>query len=148
MEARVEKVLEQNLETIENSYWETPYLDDTSYLVNTCHKLRKKKLIDFTIEDLRIMIGQNIGIDYLVPIAIEELHRKPLAEGDFFRGDLALNVLRVDEGFWQRYPNYIRDVNKIAKRIEKELPKTFTTRSILKSIMDAIKGFRETNGLM
>ncbi len=30
--------------------------------VITCHKLRKKQLNNFDIEDLRIMIGQNIGL--------------------------------------------------------------------------------------
>jgi len=31
---------------------------------------RKKVLNDFTVEDLGIMTGQNIGLDYLVPLAI------------------------------------------------------------------------------
>ena len=37
-----------------------------SGLVKTCHTLRKKPLKDFTVEDLRIMIGQNIGLKYLI----------------------------------------------------------------------------------
>ncbi|HEY6409919.1 MAG TPA: contact-dependent growth inhibition system immunity protein, partial [Ktedonobacteraceae bacterium] len=41
-----------------------------SYLVLTTHALRRKPLRDFSVEDLRIMIGQNISPDYLVPLAI------------------------------------------------------------------------------
>ena len=37
---------------------EPPY---GSYLVTTVHRLRRKPLADFTVEDLRIMIGQGIG---------------------------------------------------------------------------------------
>ena len=59
----------KTLENLENSNWGEPKFD--SHLVITCHKLRKKQLKDFEIEDLRIMIGQNIGLKFLIPIAIE-----------------------------------------------------------------------------
>ena len=47
-----------------------------SRLVVTCYSLRKKQIKDFEIEDLRIMIGQNFGLNYLIPIAIEELKNR------------------------------------------------------------------------
>src|SRR5215471_5173937 len=76
-----------------------------SHLVLTCHAIRRKPLRDFTIEDLRIMIGQNFSLEYLVPLAIEYLQRDPFAAGDFYEGDLLASVLRVQSSFWQQRPD-------------------------------------------
>ena len=63
----------KSLESLEKNFWgEIP--KDESYLVTTCHTLRKKQLKEFNTEDLRIMIGQNIGLKYLIPLALETLN--------------------------------------------------------------------------
>ena len=49
------------------------------------------------------MIGQNIGLDHLIPLAIEKLKQNPLAEGNFYPGDLLVNVLRADSNFWLKH---------------------------------------------
>lgn len=56
---------------------------------------------DFTAEDLRIMIGQKIGLKFLVPLALKKLAEDPLASGDFFPGDLLQNVLRLGRDYWK-----------------------------------------------
>jgi hypothetical protein len=93
----------QSLQELEKQDWgEAPF---PSHLVRTCHALRRKPLRDFTVEDLRIMIGQNISLDYLIPLALEHLQRDPLVAGDFFPGDLLANVLKVKAAFWHVYPH-------------------------------------------
>ncbi|WP_419905147.1 contact-dependent growth inhibition system immunity protein [Kiloniella sp.] len=79
------------LEQLEDDVWPEP--DFASRLVTTCHKLRKKPLADFDVEDLRIMIGQNIGLRHLLPMAIDKLRKNPLCEGDFYDGDLLSQVI-------------------------------------------------------
>src|SRR5258707_8329375 len=91
--------------------------DFPSYLVRTTHALRRKPLRDFTVEDLRIMIGQNFSLDYLVPLAIEQLQHDPLAAGDFYNGDLLASVLRVRSSFWQKRPNLRRAVENIVDQM-------------------------------
>src|SRR5258708_17950229 len=88
-----------------------------SYLVRTCHALRRKPLRDFTVEDLRLMIGQNIGLEYLVPLAIERLQCDPFAAGDFYPSDLLGNVLPVDSSFWQQRPDLQQAVEAIGALI-------------------------------
>lgn len=61
-----------------------------------CHRLRRKPLDQFVAEDLRIMIGQQIGLQYLLPRAIALLSADPLTEGDFYPGDLLKVVLRAN----------------------------------------------------
>jgi hypothetical protein len=62
---------QKTLENLENDYWGNPNYD--SYLVRRCHELRKIPLENFSVEDLRIMIGQQISLDYLIPLALEVL---------------------------------------------------------------------------
>lgn len=101
----------KSLQDLDGEDWGTPPYD--SYLVTTCHKLRKKPLKDFTTEDVRIMIGQNICLKYLLPIALEKLKLDALSEGDFYEGDLLASVLQVEEEFWREYPFCISEVEAI-----------------------------------
>ncbi|HMC02015.1 MAG TPA: contact-dependent growth inhibition system immunity protein [Flavobacteriaceae bacterium] len=71
-------------------------------LIRTCYGLIRKPLIDFNIEDLRILIGQSIGLNYLIPLAIEKLKTNILVEGDYYEGDLLKMVLNSDREYWTR----------------------------------------------
>lgn len=46
------------------------------------------------------MIGQEIGLNYLIPLAIEQLAQNIFAEGDMYEGDLLTNVLDIDTEYW------------------------------------------------
>ena len=79
--------------------------DWPSALVTTCKRLYDKPLKDFTTEDLRIMIGQKIGLEFLVPIALERLVENPFEQGDFYPGDLLMNLLRLPADYWHKHPD-------------------------------------------
>ena len=51
------------------------------------------------------MIGQQIALAHLVPLALRYLAENLLAEGDLYRGDLLHAVLGVDEEFWEKNPD-------------------------------------------
>jgi CDI immunity proteins len=70
----------------------------------------------YTVEDLRIMIGQNIGLQYLIPLALEHLRKDPLSEGDFYPGDLLKMVLSAEPDFWREHPQWRTEVDQIAQR--------------------------------
>ncbi len=88
-----------SLEKLENEIWREPNYD--SNLVKRCHFLRKIPIEKLTIEDLRILIGQQIGLKFLVSIAIEKLTENILAEGDFYPGDLLNSVTGIDKKHWE-----------------------------------------------
>jgi len=94
----------KTLEHIEKDVWGADTFG--SHLTSTIHRLRKKVLSDFTIEDLRITIGQQEGLPYLVPLAIEVLKKDLFAEGDFYEGDLLKAVLTIDGKFWKENMEY------------------------------------------
>ncbi len=58
---------ERRLQELEASDWGEP--EYGSHLVTTCHRLRRTPVRDFTVGELRIMIGQGIGLPWLVPLA-------------------------------------------------------------------------------
>jgi hypothetical protein len=108
------------LDELEGVAWGPPTYD--SYLVTTCHRLRTRPIGQFAVEDLRIMIGQGIGLPYLIPLALDVLERAPLAEGDYYPGDLLNAVLSVDASFWSREWEWAERAQSILHRLH-EVPK-------------------------
>jgi len=109
----------KTLEILENEVW-----DETGFrsvLMDRCFKLRKKCLNEFTVEDLRIMISQQIGLTYLIPLAIEIFKADIFAEGDLYPGDLLKSVLTVGAEFWKAHLNFGGAVNNLIKERRDEL---------------------------
>lgn len=124
---------QKTLENLEKDYWGNPNYD--SHLVRRCHELRKLPLDSFKTEDLRIMIGQQISLDYLIPLALEVLKIDLFAEGDFFEGDLLKNVLSIDTDFWNKNKNYWTALNNLIKDRRSEIiAHKFDTTKFDKSI--------------
>src|SRR5687767_13713337 len=63
-----------------------------------------KPLSELTIEDLRLLIAQSIGLNYVIPIALQRIEENPLVSGDFYEGDLLEAVLSVEKEFWLKHP--------------------------------------------
>lgn len=90
-------------------------------MVKRCLELCKVPLDQFTVEDLRLMIGQNFCLRYLIPLAVEHLKKGFFVEGDYFPGDLLKNVLSVDKKFWQDNKHLWTAVNELIKDRRPEL---------------------------
>jgi hypothetical protein len=105
----------KTLEELENEFWDDPKYE--SNLAIKCHQLRKVPIKNLSIENLRMLIGQKIGLKYLVPVALEYLEKDPLSEGDMYKGDLLANLALVDEKYWEHYP----ELNNRMVEIKNEL---------------------------
>ena len=112
---------QKTLENLEKKTWSEFGSEEGSYLIKTCNSLRKKQLQDFTTEDLRIMIGQEIGLYFLMPLAIETLTDNIFAEGDYYEGDLLKNVLEVNTKLWDDNKNYWKQLNSIINNNRQEI---------------------------
>ena len=126
----------KSLQELENEDWGKPNFN--SRLVQECHRLRRIPLKDFNVEDLRTLIGQNIGLNYVVPLAIEKLEQNPLAEGNYYSGDLLVNVLRVEPKFWSKFPTLKAQVIQIT---DKAFELYSITRIEFESIREAYSFF-------
>ena len=110
----------KSLQDLEQQDWGEPTYH--SSLVSTCHRLRRQPLNEFSVADLRIMIGQKIGLRFLVPLAAERLETEPLVEGYFYPGDLLGAVLMVDEAFWALQPELHHRMCGVVVRVKNLLP--------------------------
>jgi hypothetical protein len=102
------------LDTVDPPAW-GPAPPGATSLIERCHELRTKPLVDFTVEDLRVMIGQQVGLNRLVGLAHRRLRADPLVQGDYYPGDLLASVLGVDGAFWSRSPDLDVEVGKLTK---------------------------------
>jgi hypothetical protein len=98
--------LTRTLDQLEGCEWGEPNHD--SYVVSTCHALRRKPLAALTDEEVRAGIGQSIGLPYLVPLAFKRLEADPLPAASLYDGDLLRSVLDVPSAFWSEHPD-LRD---------------------------------------
>src|SRR5690348_3372567 len=130
----------KTLRELEGQDWGEPNFP--SHLVATCHALRRKPLRDFTVEDLRIMIGQNFSLNYLIPLAIEHLRRDPLSAGDYYPGDLLAAVLLVEPGFWQEQPQLRKAVQEIVDPLTPFPEDLYVSRSLRRSLQQALQTFQ------
>jgi hypothetical protein len=122
---------------LEKTDWGPPTFD--SSLVRRCHALRKKAVDEFTVEDLRIMIGQQISLEFLFPLAVNVIEANPLAEGDYYPGDLLASVLRVDKADWERWQDLHQRVVSVVTRLSDELTRAEGTT--LATLRDSISEF-------
>ena len=104
---------------------------DSSALKTTCLTLYEKPLKDFTVENLRVMIGQNIGLEFLIPLAVEVLQENPFVEGDYYPGDLLSAVVKVEPVFWQNHQDFYWRVSEIVAGLP----------SLMRDLTDAINRF-------
>ena len=104
---------QRTLNELDPPAWPAPSPDDPTELVRRCNELRRTPLAEFDVEDLRIMIGQQISLRYLIPRAIPILEANPLAE-DMYPGDLLGAVLRVDKAYWHANVGQWQEVEAIA----------------------------------
>ena len=84
------------------------------------------------------MIGQNISLEFLIPIALEKLEIDPFAEGNLYPGDMLCAVLHSDAHFWTEHNDLTKRIRAIVKSLRNvfsdlEVTEYQEVRSILKS---------------
>lgn len=102
-----------SLEQIEHDSWGDPPTDATR-LIRTAYELHRKPVGALTTEDLRLLIGQQIGVEVLVPYALALLADDPLADGDMYPGDLLVAVLRLPPEYWAAHRGQAAELRRIA----------------------------------
>ena len=108
--------LSKSLEELQKEKWDRPDFD--SNLAKECRRLWSLPLSELSVENLRMLVGQKIGLKFLVPVALDILEVNPLAEGDMYKGDLLANVAAVPDSFWQQYPELNNQLVEVKNELE------------------------------
>ncbi|MER5753740.1 contact-dependent growth inhibition system immunity protein [Streptomyces sp. NPDC002088] len=107
---------DRSLEELERDRWPTPSAE-ASRLVATVHALRRRPIGELTVEDMRLLIGQDVGLAYLLPLALEVLRDDPMAEGDMYEGDLLSAVLTRSPAVWKERPELGRELGVVVSEL-------------------------------
>jgi len=133
-------IRDQTLQELEGKdLGDPPY---NSHLVTEIHRLHRVPLKQFRIEDLRLMIGQGLGLPYLVPMALDHLEEHPFARGDFYRGDLLKNVAILPETFWLSHPHLRPRLIEALQRAVERVHKIDTLDELPEVLRDALTRHR------
>ncbi|WP_052390568.1 contact-dependent growth inhibition system immunity protein [Streptomyces sp. NRRL B-24484] len=93
----------RSLDELEGAW--PPPAPGATRLITTAHALHRVPLGELGAEGLRLLIGQDIGLPHLVPVALDLLEADPATEGDLYPGDLHDAVAGRRPGFWASRPD-------------------------------------------
>jgi len=88
-------------------------------LVTECHRLRHIPLKNLAVEELGTLIGQEIGVQYLVPVAIEILDDDPWAGGYMYPGHLMKRVVELPASFRKENPQMVCRFQSVLDEVER-----------------------------
>jgi hypothetical protein len=108
--------LGRTLEELDGERWGEPDKEATT-LMRECHRLRTVPLGNLSIGDLRLLLGQQIGTEWLVPLALDRLHDDPLA-GEWYPGDVLNSVLGVGAIYWEAHPSETMSLWAVRQALE------------------------------
>ncbi len=89
----------KSIEQLEKDIWKNPSEFPTD-MIEKCYRYRKISIAELTNEQIRLLISQKIGVEYLIGIVLEKLERNILTECDFYEGDLLIAVSSLPTEFW------------------------------------------------
>ena len=109
------------LEQLERDVWPNPEVHTP--LIDACHRLRKVPIDSLTAADVRMLLGQRIGVRHLIGHAIALLESDPFLDASFFPGDLLICALSADKKRFCGFPQIHSRLRAIADRAKGLIPK-------------------------
>ena len=104
----------KSIEQLEKDIWKNPSEFPTD-LVEKCYRYLKISIAELTNEQIRLLISQQIGTEYLIGIALEKLERNILTECDFYEGDLLIAVSSLPTEFWSQNQSEFQNFKKLVE---------------------------------
>lgn len=137
--------MKKTLEELEGKVW--PSLTEyPTPMVQKCHELRKIPISELKHEELRLLLTQNIGNEFLVPLAINLLSENILIETGYFSGDLLESVIKSDISFWKTNSEMLEKVRSMIRYYIDDIKESNEIDENAKiDILDAIKKFEALN---
>jgi len=109
----------RTLEQLEGEVWGEPQFD--SYVVTESHRLRRVPIRQLTVENLRLLVGQKLGLPWVLELALEILEVEPFAEGDLYEGDLLASVMELSRAELSACSELLERVRLVAESVAREL---------------------------
>ncbi|MEU6285207.1 contact-dependent growth inhibition system immunity protein [Streptomyces sp. NPDC047028] len=103
----------RSIEKLENRRWPDPPENSTA-LVRSVRELRRRAIEELSVEDLARLIGQDVGLRWLLPVALDFLRETAPQEaaGGWYDDDLLSAVLTRSESVWRSAPELARHLDE------------------------------------
>lgn len=108
-----------SIEELENDVWQEPDFD--SYVVKTSCAARKKPLSELSQEEIRLLLGQRIGLKYIIPIGISILEKNPVIMVRYYEGDLLQQFLCLKREDWEENRQDLQRLKELVKKSRKQI---------------------------
>jgi hypothetical protein len=104
---------ERSTEDLEGDRWPDPP-DHTTNLVRSVHELRRRPIKDLSAGDMARLIGQDVGLRWLLPVALDFLRDTVPDEAftGWYDDDLLSAVLTRKYLLWRSVPDLARHLNE------------------------------------
>lgn len=96
--------------------------DFETSLVERAVKLGNVPLCSLNPGDLRFLLGQRIGVDIIVPLALGYLQSNPLIDSEYYEGDLLWAVLDFHPDMWKPKPEIADRFHDLTERTAALIP--------------------------
>ncbi|MEU7470709.1 contact-dependent growth inhibition system immunity protein [Streptomyces sp. NPDC044984] len=112
-----------SIEELEGVRWPDPPSDTTS-LVRSVHALRKRPVGELSTEETHRLIGQDIGVRRLLPMALEHLRvaAQQEAVSVWLDDDLLSAVVTREGEMWRRRPELARHLDTTIRMLPELSP--------------------------
>jgi hypothetical protein len=94
----------KSLQELDGQHWGEPSAAPTP-MVGRVLELRRKPFRDLTDGEVRLAVGQSVGLRHVLPLAVERLRPNPLLDADNYPGDLLAALIRLDAQVWTEWPD-------------------------------------------
>ena len=84
-------------------------------MIDQVHRLRIIQIERLEPKEIRLLIGQEVGLKYLIPVAFDILRDDLFIDTELFEGDLLQNVIKVDIDFWDNNNELKNELDDLLK---------------------------------
>ncbi|MEO4000233.1 contact-dependent growth inhibition system immunity protein [Mesorhizobium sp. CAU 1732] len=99
-------------------------------LIARCEPALALPLKDQTVETIRLLLGQGIAVDVLLPRALEILELNILASGDMYDGDLLSACQRLPASYWSDHPEHWTELENIHRDFDRKIDQVNKDRAV------------------
>ena len=137
--------IQRSISKLEGWVWKgkIPSRDQNSGTECRFFELHDKPIQDLELSDIRFLIGQNSGLTYLVPLAIEHLKSNIFIETEYYPGDMLTALLTINNNpnYWLEHPDEKEKLINLYVNQKEILLELDITHSITQKIKEAYKNF-------
>lgn len=94
-----------------------------SEVIRKSIEYRKIPIQYLTIEQLRFLLVQNMGVKFLITRVIHKLQNNILAEGDLYKGDLLCSIANISKKYWLNFKSELNTLIILVKTSKSTLKK-------------------------